>query len=146
MGRRCPPGLGLALTSSAGLVDRPVLVGVFRTAMTRSLRRTTSRTWQVRARSRFGPCRRATQTARGCARAAGCAPDEAAGTGATSVSNAAASWERAELWLRTNITRDVGCGGHASSGAVGTSRRWFRRRSPSERSRVSRPAAYTVLR
>jgi hypothetical protein len=65
---------------------------------------------------------------------------------ATSVSNAAASWERAELWLRTNTTRDVGCGGHASSGAVGTSRRWFRRRSPSERSRVSRPAAYTVLR
>src|SRR5919112_2023264 len=55
--------------------------------------------------SKASPCRCATLTALGCTRAAGFVPAEATAPPTRSRHRAAASWERAELWVHTNTTR-----------------------------------------
>ena len=69
--------------------------------------------------------RRAAATAPGWTAGAGWVPAEVAGTGLVSFHSAAASWERAELWVQTNTTRTASCSviGRRTSSAPGTSAR-----------------------
>ena len=66
-----------------------------------------------RAAAERGPAARgaacAAATAPGCTAGAGCVPAEVAGTGLVSFHSAAASCERAELWVHTNTTRTASC-------------------------------------
>jgi hypothetical protein len=61
----------------------------------------------------------------GCTRGAGSVPADVAGIGLRRAQRAAASWERAELWVQTNTTRGacVSAAGTSVVSASGRSRR-----------------------
>jgi hypothetical protein len=72
-----------------------------------------------RARLIRTPCLRATATAPGLMREAGCVPAEATGTSLRELQRALAICERAEFWVQTKTTRGTaGCGASNPQQAV----------------------------
>ena len=103
----------------------------------------------ARRRPATSPARRAAATAPRCTRAAGRVPADDARRPVRAVHSAAASCERAELWLhRNNISPRGGRPVSAEPGRRGsrTRRTYLRRPSPADADRAIRPACSSTSR
>lgn len=100
------------------------------------------------ASPRDRPARRAAANAPRWTRGAGCVPADSAGRWVRAIHSAAASCERAELWLHRNSTAPLGKVPRTSSRASGsrTSRTYLRRPSPADTNRTISPTSSSTVR